>query len=423
MAPLLSEQIERIYTDERDRILATLIGMLRDFDLAEEMMQEAFAAALLHWPDSGVPAKPRAWIVGAARHKAIDRLRRDALFRAKFPDLQRTVEQAGEAENPLVFEAEEIFPDDRLRLIFTCCHPALATEAQVALTLRTLCGLTTEEIARAFLVPAQTMAQRLVRVKRKITEAAIPYSVPPAATLVARLDAVLVTVYLIFTAGYTASSGAALVKTDLCGEAIRLGRLLVSLVPNQSDPAALLAMMLFHDSRRATRTDAAGDIVLLEDQDRRRWNHASIQEGSEMLCRSLAGGAGESRYGIEAQIAAIHAMASRPQDTDWARIVALYGELKRVAPSPVVDLNEAVAIAMWRGPEAGLEKLAELEGSGRLAEYHLLPAAQARLLEKLDDRQSAAIHYRRAIALARNDPERRFLAARLAKVSSPSVFY
>jgi RNA polymerase sigma-70 factor (ECF subfamily) len=422
--PLLSEQVGRIYTDERDRILATLIGMLRDFDLAEEMMQEAFATALLQWSESGIPAKPRAWIVSAARYKAIDRLRRNAAFRAKFPELQRAIDQAGEAEKPLVFETEDTFPDfpdDRLRLIFTCCHPALATEAQVALTLRTLCGLTTEEIARAFLVPIQTMAQRLVRVKRKITEAAIPYSVPPAEMLAARLDAVLVTIYLIFTAGYTASSGEALIRADLCSEAIRLGRLLVSLVPNQSEPAALLALMLFHDSRRATRTDAAGDIVLLEEQDRSRWHRESIEQGAEMLRRAIAGGAGGTRYGIEAQIAAIHATAPQPQDTDWASIVALYGELKRLAPSPVVELNEAVAIAMLQGPEAGLEQLTELERSGRLADYHLLPAAQARLLEKLGDRHSAAVHYQRAIALARNDPERRFLNARLAKLSSPSA--
>ena len=420
MTPLFSEEVGRIYADEHDRILATLIGILRDFDLAEETMQEAFATALLQWNESGIPSKPRAWIVSAARHKAIDRLRRDAVFRAKFPDLQQTVEQAAEAENSPVFETEETFsdfPDDRLRLIFTCCHPALATEAQVALTLRTLCGLTTEEIARAFLVPTQTMAQRLVRVKRKITEAAIPYSVPRAEALSARLDAVLVTLYLIFTAGYTASSGEALIRTDLCGEAIRLGRLLVSLVPNQSEPAALLALMLFHDSRRATRTDAAGNIVLLEEQDRSRWDRAAIQEGAEILRRLLTGGAGGTRYGIEAQTAEIHATAPQPQDTDWARIVALYGDLKHVSPSPVVDLNEAVAIAMLRGPEAGLERLAELERAGRLADYHLLPAAQARLLEKLGDKQSAIVHYEHAIELARNDPERRFLRARMANAT------
>lgn len=427
MSPSISEKVGRIYTDERDRILATLIGMLRDFDLAEETMQEAFATALLQWSESGIPSNPRAWIVSAARHKAIDRLRRHAAFRAKSSDLQRIAEQAEEAENPLVFETEETFagfpdfPDDRLRLIFTCCHPALATEAQVALTLRTLCGLTTEDIARAFLVPVQTMAQRLVRVKRKVTEAAIPYSVPPADMLAARLNAVLVTVYLIFTAGYTASSGEALIRTDLCSEAIRLGRLLVSLVPDQGEAAALLALMLFHDSRRTTRADAAGDIVLLEDQDRNQWNRESIEQGAEMLRRAMANGAGGTRYGIEAQIAAIHATAPQSQDTDWARIVELYGELKRVAPSPVVELNEAVAIAMWQGPKAGLERLAELERSGRIAGYHLLPAAQASLLEKLGDKPAAAAHYQRALVLARNDPERRFLNARLAKVSSPSA--
>jgi RNA polymerase sigma-70 factor (ECF subfamily) len=415
MPTRLSTEIERIYSDERDRILATLIGMVRDFDLAEEMMQDAFATALTQWPAAGIPAHPRAWIVSAARHKAIDRLRRDTVFRAKFPELQRAVEQAGESESPLMPEMEDAIPDDRLRLIFTCCHPALAADAQVALTLRTLCGLTTDEIARAFLVPTQTMAQRLVRVKRKITEAAIPYSVPPAEMLSERIDAVLVTIYLIFTAGYTASSGETLVKKDLCSEAIRLGRLLVSLVPAVSEPAALLALMLFHDSRRNARTDAQGDIVLLEDQDRQRWNRPAIEEGVEMLQRALTLSAGQSRYIVEAQIAAIHATSARPQDTDWARIAALYEVLKRVAPSPVVELNEAVAIAMLRGPEAGLDRLAELERSGRLDHYRFLPAAQARLLEKLERWPEAASQFERALDLARNAPERRFLSARLAQ--------
>jgi len=413
---MFPQQIERIYTDERARILATLIGFLHDFDLAEETMQEAFAAALVQWRDSGIPDNPRAWIVGTARHKALDRLRRDTAFRAKSLDLQRNLLSASEPDPAMPgseFDSDDSIPDDRLRLIFTCCHPALATEAQVALTLRTLCGLATNEIARAFLVSPQTMAQRLVRVQRKISEAGIPYSVPPPEMLPARIDAVLVTIYLIFTAGYTATSGAALVKTDLCGEAIRLGRLLVSLVPDHAEPAALLALMLFHDSRRDARTDAEGNIVLLEDQDRARWNQPAIREAAELLKRTSP----DSRYAIEAQIAAIHTTSPRPEDTDWRRIATLYAELKRIAPSPVVELNEAVAIAMSQGPEAGLERLAELESAGRLENYHLLPAAQARLLEKLGRSQEAKSHYRRALSLARNDPERRFLTARLAQLN------
>jgi len=420
MGPELSQRIERIYTDERDRILATLIGLLRDFDLAEEAMQEAFAAALAQWGGSGIPENPRAWIVSAARHKALDRLRRDTAFRAKFPDLQRSIQEADAKEsegNPPVPETDDTIADDRLRLIFTCCHPALATEAQVALTLRTLCGLTTGEIARVFLVPPQTMAQRLVRVQRKITEAGIPYEVPPEASLPSRVDSVLVTIYLIFTAGYTASAGEFLLKTDLCTEAIRLGRLLASLVPQQSEPRALLALMLFHDSRRNARTDSEGDIVLLEDQDRALWNHAAIQEGVELLAGvlhdALRNGTAGSRYSIEAQIASIHATSATPQDTNWPRIAALYAELRELAPSPVVELNEAVAIAMAEGPEAGLERLAALERSGQLANYHLLPAAQARLLDQLERWPEAIDHYTRALALARNEPERRFLNARL----------
>jgi RNA polymerase sigma-70 factor (ECF subfamily) len=410
----LEAQIERIYTDERDRILATLIGILHNFDLAEETMQEAFAAALEQWRQSGVPTNPRAWIISAARHKALDRLRRDTGFRAKFPELQRLAEQSVTEENPHVFEQDDTIPDDRLRLIFTCCHPALSTEAQVALTLRTLCGLTTDEIARAFLVSPQAMAQRLVRVQRKIAEAGIPYSVPPPETLSARIDSVLVTIYLIFTAGYTAASGEALLKTDLCTEAIRLGRLLVSLAPGAGEAPALLALMLFHDSRRNTRTNDRGDIVLLEDQDRTRWNRAAINEGVELLRTAATG----SRYAIEAQIAAIHARSATPSDTDWPRIVRLYAQLKRISPSPVVELNEAVAIAMAEGPEAGLRRLDELENSGRLDSYHLLPAAQARLLEKLGRTREATDFYRRAIALARNDAERRFLEQGLTRSQS-----
>jgi len=409
-----SEQLERIYTNERDRILATLIGMLRDFDLAEETMQEAFAAALTQWRETGIPASPRAWIVSAARYKALDRLRRDASFREKFPELQRAVEQSA------AVETDEGIPDDRLRLIFTCCHPALAPEAQIALTLRTLCGVTTEEIARAFLVAPQTMAQRLVRVKRKILEAGIPYSVPPEYELPARVNSVLVAIYLIFTAGYTATAGEALLKKDLCTEAIRLGRVLTTLLPQHDEAAALLALMLFHDSRRNTRTNEEGDIVLLEDQNRELWNRFAINEAAALLADALRRGAGSTRYGIEAQIASIHAIAPRPQDTNWQRIAQLYAELMRIAPSPVVELNEAVAVAMVQGPEAGLARLADLEQSGSLENYHLLPSAQARLLEQLGRRGEAAERYRRALDLARNEPERRFLTARLARLTLSS---
>ncbi len=415
----IPQVVENLYRDHGDRILATLIGLLHDFDLAEEMMQEAFATALSQWEGCGVPQNPRAWIVSTARNKAVDRLRRDIRFREKFPELQRLLLAADSPADP-GGDSEETIPDDRLRLVFTCCHPALAEEAQIALTLRTLCGLTTDEIARVFLVSPSTMAQRLVRVQRKILAAGIPYSVPPLDLLPERLDTVLAVLYLIFTAGYAAASGDMLIRKDLCSEAMRLGRILLDFFPDRGEPGALLALMLFHDSRRQTRTDAEGNIVLLEYQDRGCWNKVAIEEGLALLETSLRGGSGRTRYGVEASIAALHASAASPEATDWPQIVALYEVLARIAPSPVVDLNAAVAVSMVEGPEAGLRILDRLDGNGHLRDYHLLPAAQARLNEKLNRWLEAADYYRRAISLARNEPERRFLAQRLTEVSGQS---
>jgi RNA polymerase sigma-70 factor (ECF subfamily) len=370
--------------------------MLRDFDLAEEMMHEAFATALLQWEERGLPENPRAWIVGTARHKALDRLRRDS-----------RLEQLGEIE-AAPMRIEESVADDRLRLIFTCCHPALPQEGQVALTLRTLCGLTTDEIARMFLVPSATMAQRLVRVQKKITATGIPYYVPPMALLGERLEPVLATVYLIFTSGYSNAA-------ELCHEAIRLGRLLKELMPGRAEPMALLALMVLQDSRRAARTDAAGDIVLLDRQDRALWNQTAIQEGLALLDTAFRQRTVPSRYLVEAAIAALHARAARPEDTDWPQIAALYGLLGRLVPSPVVELNRAVAVAMVEGNEAGLQLLSSLEASGELRLYHLLPAAQANLLMKLGRRQEAAARFRAALALVSNDLERRFLQQKLSE--------
>ncbi len=404
--------LETLYLEQGDRILATLIGLLHNFDLAEEMMHEAFAAALTQWEGGGAPENPRAWIVSAARNKAVDRMRRDIRFREKYPEIQRLTAIA-----PARDDHENMISDDRLRLIFTCCHPALPEEAQIALTLRTLCGLTTEEIARVFLVTPQTMAQRLVRVQRKILDAGIPYYIPPQHLLAERLDAVLTTVYLIFTAGYSAISGAELIRKDLCGEAIRLARVLLETLPqpaNATVARALLALMLFHDSRRQTRTDTEGNIVLLPSQDRGAWNQLEIDEGLDLLETALRDGGGRSRYGVEASIAALHATARRPEDTDWPQIVALYEILSRFAPSPVVDLNAAVAVSMVDGPDAALERLAHLARQGHLGNYHLLPATQAQMLEKLNRWPEACEHYRRAIALVQNEAERRFLERRLA---------
>jgi RNA polymerase sigma-70 factor (ECF subfamily) len=403
--------VDAVYRTDWGRIVATLIRQVGDFDLAEEAAQEAFASAVDQWPTSGVPDVPRAWIIQTARHKAIDRIRRRARFADKL--------DAYAAESPQMVEEPEYdpdeIPDDRLRLIFTCCHPALALEAQVALTLRTLGGLETDEIARAFLVPVATMAQRLVRAKGKIRDAGIPYSVPETKDMPGRLDAVLTAIYLIFTEGYAATRGEALVRTDLCAEAIRLGRLVRALMsPPPGESTALLALMLLHDSRREARLDEAGEMVLLEDQDRRRWNHAQIAEALPLVEEALRDGPGP--FALQAAIAALHCQAPRADDTDWPQIVRLYEVLERQQPSPVVALNRAAAIAMVDGPAPALALVDELAAAGELDRYHLLHSARAELLRRLGDRAEAAKSYARALALVSNEIERRFLERRLREI-------
>jgi RNA polymerase sigma-70 factor (ECF subfamily) len=407
--------IERLYREESGRILATLIRLLGDFDLAEEVVQEAFVAALEQWPAEGIPANSRAWLVSTARHKAVDRLRRRIRFQEKQKELERLVvlEEQMTAPDP----PDSTVADDRLRLIFTCCHPALAIEAQIALTLRTLGGLSTEEIARAFLVPVATMAQRLVRAKQKIRAAGIPYQIPPDDLLPERLDGVLRTVYLVFNEGYAATLGDTLVRHELCAEAIRLGRLLCELLPISPEARALLALMLLHDSRRDARRNTDGGIVLLEEQDRRRWNRAQIHEGLTLLQEALRTG-DASEYALQAAIAGLHARAQRAEDTDWRQIAQFYDLLLRIHPSPVVELNRAVAVAMADGPEHGLRFIDEIEARGELHNYHLLPAARADLLRRLGRWTEAATAYKHALSLVTNDAERRFLERRLAEVEA-----
>ncbi len=407
------EQIAALYRDQSGAILATLIRRLGDFDLAEESLHEAFAAAIDQWPREGAPEQPVAWLVQTAKHKAIDRLRRGSLYTEKLGKLAEIAEIERATVGP---DADDRpIPDDLLRLLFTCCHPALAIDAQVALALRTLGGLTTEEIARAFLVPVATLAQRLVRAKKKIRDAGIPYRIPEAADLPERLDAVLAVVYLIFTEGHATTQGDAPIRADLCAEAIRLARLLVRLFPAASEPHGLLALLLLTDARRRARLDADGDVVPLEEQDRSVWDARKIDEGTAILAGLVRDGA-LGAYALQAAIAAVHARAARPEDTAWPEIATLYGLLARVAPSPVVELNRAIAVAMAEGAERGLALLDGLEARGELEDYHLLAAARADLLRRAGRRADAAEAYRRALALGGNDGERRFLERRLREV-------
>lgn len=410
VAGQVRDTVEAVYRRESRRVLATLIRLLGDFDLAEEALHDAFRAALEHWPRDGVPANPPAWLVSAGRFKAIDVIRRQARFEALDED---AAEKIAGSDDPATWGNEEI-EDDRLRLIFTCCHPALPPDAQVALTLREVCDLTTEEIAHAFLTAPPTLAQRIVRAKGKIRDARIPYEVPAPADLPDRLDSVLRVVYLVFNEGYYASSGASLTRHDLSAEAIRLGRLLIELLP-EPEAIGLLALMLLQESRRAARTSPTGDLILLDDQDRSLWKRDQIAEGVALAERALS----SRRFGpytLQAAIAAVHAEAPSAAATDWSQIVGLYDVLMRAAPSPVVELNRAVAVAMRDGPSAGLDLIDAILARGNLADYHLAHAARADLCRRLGKNAEARACYQQALALARQEPERRFLERRLAEL-------
>lgn len=408
----LSILVEDLYRTESRRIFATLVRLLGDFDLAEEAMHDAFTVAVRQWGEEGVPKNPRAWLISTGRFRAIDTIRRNARFRDKLEDLAALKD---EVEREQAEREEYDVEDDRLRLIFTCCHPALAPDVQVALTLREVCGLTTEEVASAFLLAPTTMAQRIVRGKAKIRAAQIPYQVPSANDLPERLDAVLSVIYLVFNEGYSPSSGPRATRADLSGEAIRLARLLLELLPD-AEVMGLLALMLLHESRRTARTTPEGDLILLEEQDRSLWDRGLIAEGQALIERSLAS-RGFGVYSIQAAISAVHAEAATPEATDWNQIVALYDLLRRAEPTPVVELNRAVAVAMRDGPKAGLELVEALLTGGQLRNYHLAHAAKADLCRRLGHFEQAAAAYKDALELSTQEPERRFLKRRLEEVT------
>lgn len=411
VAEQIREVLDKTYRFESRRILATLIRLLGDFEIAEEAMHDAFTAAMEQWPREGIPSNPRAWLISAGRFKAIDSMRRRARFDASQSEL---VEQLVADTIDPAEQIDKGVEDDELRLIFTCCHPAIAPDAQIALTLREVCGLTTEEIARAFLTPAPTLAQRIVRAKSKIRDAHIPYQVPSASDLPERLDTVLHVIYLVFNEGYSASSGESLTRSDLSGEAIRLGRLLMELLP-ESETVGLLALMLLQESRRTARTSPSGDLILLEDQDRSLWNREYIAEGSALVEQALS-----SRrfgpYSIQAAIAAVHAEATSASATDWKQIVGLYDVLLQAGPSPIIELNQAVAVAMRDGPSAGLALIDTILARGDLADYHLAHSARADLCRRLGRKEDARTSYQRALSLLKQEPERRFVEQRLAEL-------
>jgi RNA polymerase sigma-70 factor (ECF subfamily) len=407
----VQQTVNAVYVAESRRVLATLIRLLGDFEAAEEALQDAFRAALEQWPRDGVPANPRAWLVSAGRFKAIDAMRR----RARFDQLdESTAAEQIAGRDAAAWADEESVEDDRLRLVFTCCHPALAPDGQIALTLREVCGLTTEEIAQAFLTPAPTLAQRIVRAKAKIRSARIPYRVPDPAELPARLGAVLRVIYLVFNEGYAASSGTSVTRHDLSSEAIRLGRLLVELLP-EPEARGLLALMLLHESRRTARMTPAGEIILLEDQDRRLWDRALIDEGLGLVDQALRRRP-PGPYAVQAAIAAVHATAPTAAATDWNEIVGLYDLLSRLEPSPVIELNRAVAVAMRDGPAAGVALIDGILGRGQLGDYRPAHAARAELCRRLGAKAAARTSYERALALTKQEPERRYLERRLAEL-------